>query len=191
VIESEVRANVGHLRARTRDELETTARQQVAQLVWAALHTPLAEAGGPLVQLPRGDRIHELEFLFPEHPGANGRREEGFVMGYMDLVFRHGGRYFLVDFKTNVLAGYTPEQLARAMDEADYRRQYRLYLHALCRWLRRAQGEAFDFVRQCGGVYYLFVRGLNGKDESTGVFFHRPTPEDLDLARTMGKRDSP
>jgi hypothetical protein len=36
-------------------------------------------------------------------------------------------------------------------------------------------------------VYYLFVRGLNGRDESSGVFLHRPTAEDLDLARALEK----
>ena len=35
--------------------------------------------------------------------------------------------------------------------------------------------------RDFGGVYYLYVRGLNGRDESTGVYFHRPTEQDLDL----------
>src|SRR5262249_26506313 len=69
LIEAEVRANVATLRRRADAELEQAARQQVAQLVWNALHTPLAEAGGPLWQIPRSDRIHELEFQFPEHPG--------------------------------------------------------------------------------------------------------------------------
>ena len=39
-----------------------------------------------------------------------------------------------------------------------------------------------SFLKQFGGVYYLYVRGLNGRDESTGVFFHRPTEQDLDLS---------
>jgi exodeoxyribonuclease V beta subunit len=185
LIDRAVRANIANLRGKAREGLELSARQQVAQLVWAALHTPLAEAGGPLVQIPRGDRIHELEFQFAEPPTERERREEGFVMGYMDLVFRRGGRYFLVDFKTNLLAGYTPEHLARCMDDADYHRQYRLYLQALERWFARVHGETWPFLRHFGGVYYLFVRGLNGRDETSGVFFHRPTVEDLDLARAI------
>ncbi len=73
------------------------------------------------------------------------------------------------------------------MDEADYHRQYRLYLHALYRWLTRAHGPAFPFLQHVGGVYYLFVRGLNGRDESSGVFFHQPTAEDIDLARAIAR----
>ena len=57
--------------------------------------------------------------------------------------------------------------------------------HALSRWLKRVHGGRFDFLRSFGGVYYLFVRGLNGQDESTGVFFHQPTAADIDLVRTM------
>src|SRR5205085_11710913 len=131
--------------------------------------------------------IHELEFQFPESPGERSWREEGFVTGFMDLVFRRAGRYFLVDFKTNLLPGYTPEHLARCMDEADYHRQYRLYLHALERWLARVHGKGFAFLKHFGGVYYLFVRGLNGQDESGGVFYHRPTKDDLELERAMAR----
>jgi exodeoxyribonuclease V beta subunit len=191
LIDREVRANVANLRSRGDAEVEVAARQQVAQLVWTALHTPLAEMRGPLWQLPRADRLHELEFHFPEHPGdpvpADVRHEEGFLTGFMDLVFRAGGRYYLLDWKTNLLAGYTPEHLARCMDESDYHRQYRLYLHALYRWLGRVHGSSFSFARSFGGVYYLFVRGLNARDESTGVFFHRPRPEDIDLARALAR----
>ena len=189
LIEKEVRANVANLRGRPREELEQTAKEQVAQLVWQALHTPLREAGGPLHRVPDSDRIHEMEFQFPEHLGAavpaDVRWEDGFVMGYMDLVFRHERRYFLVDYKTNLLPGYTPDHLQRCMDDSDYHRQYRLYLHALYRWLSRVHGKAFSFAQQFGGVFYLFVRGLNGGDESAGVYFHRPTLADIDLARTM------
>ena len=48
-------------------------------------------------------------------------------------------------------------------------------------------GGRFDFLRSFGGVYYLFVRGLNGQDESTGVFFRRPTATDIDLAQALGR----
>jgi len=47
------------------------------------------------------------------------------------------------------------------------------------------RGDAFDASRDFGGVYYLYVRGMNGKDEATGVFFHRPTEEDLCLEQVL------
>jgi exodeoxyribonuclease V beta subunit len=135
--------------------------------------------------------LHELEFYFLEHTGAtvnpHVRPEDGFFTGYMDLLFRAQGRYYLVDFKTNLLPGYTPEMLERSMEESDYHRQYRLYLHAVLRWLRRVHGERRNLEKQLGGVYYLYVRGLNGSDGSTGVFFHAPTKQDLDLKRILAR----
>src|SRR5262249_40297978 len=108
---------------------------------------------------------------------------ERFITGFMDLLFRKNDRYYLVDWKTNLLTGYSRKQLERSMADSDYHRQYRLYLQAIARWLRRAAGSGDGkFLQQFGGVYYLYVRGLNGRDESTGVYFHRPTPQELDLA---------
>ena len=160
-----------------------TGLLQVAKVVWNALRTPLEPLGSPLCELPPEDRLHELEFHFPEiQPGEVGSpaHTEGFLMGFMDLVFRKSGRYYLLDWKTNDLHGdYSPTALAACMAESDYERQYRLYLVALCRWLMKRIAN-FDFTRHIGGVYYLFMRGMNGKDQS-GVFYREPRSQELDL----------
>ena len=173
------------LASRLRDEeLRALCRRQVAQLVWNTLHTPLADIGGPLWQIPEQDRLQELEFHIPEWEGAPPAEvacSEGFFTGFMDLVFRKNGMYFLADWKTNVLPGYSAQHIAESMRESDYHRQYQLYLHALRRWLKRVHGNAFDFARDFGGVYYLYLRGMNARDESSGVFFCRPPVEDLRL----------
>jgi exodeoxyribonuclease V beta subunit len=172
-------------------ELEVNCREQLAGLVWSALHTPLRAVDGPLWQIPKKDRIHELEFQFPCNdrplPPEVGRTEE-FITGFMDLVFRRKGQYFLVDWKTNLLPGsYSPAEITQCMEDSDYSRQYRLYLIALNRWLKQQLGNSFDLQRNFGGVYYLFLRGLNGIDESTGVFFHKPTYDDLRLDLVTGE----
>ena len=110
---------------------------------------------------------------------ANVRREEGFITGFIDLVVRRQGRYFLVDWKTNVLPGYGPAEMQQAMADCDYFLQYRLYLQALARWLRRSLGPAFSLSRSLGGVYYLFLRGLTGGTNHAGIFFHRTTAKDI------------
>ncbi|HEV3079662.1 MAG TPA: UvrD-helicase domain-containing protein [Gemmataceae bacterium] len=167
------------------DALRSACRQQVAELVWKTLHTPLRALGGPLWQIPEQDRLQELEFHFPERQGsppAEITRSEGFYTGFIDLVFRKCNQYYLVDWKTNALTAYAPQDIARSMRESAYHAQYELYLQALMRWLKRAHGGAFDFARDFGGVYYLYLRGMNGKDETTGVFFHRPSGDaQLDL----------
>jgi exodeoxyribonuclease V beta subunit len=192
LLESEVRAKAAELRTRANvDDLEQRCLTQVAALVWHALRTPLRAPGCRLCDVPAADRLHELEFYYPEYPDGpvptEVRREESFLAGVMDLVFRRDGRYFLVDYKTNLLSGYTTELVTRCMTEADYHRQYQLYLQALSRWLRRAHGERFNFSRQFGGVYYLFVRGLNGRDETSGVFFREPDRRDLDLGYVLSR----
>jgi exodeoxyribonuclease V beta subunit len=173
-------------------QVEEACRRQIARLVWNTLRTPLPEVG-PLRQIPPQDRLHEVEFHFPESIEASGgvdprrlepeppevRAQEGFLTGFMDLVFRKNGRYYLVDWKTNLLESYAPVDIALAMKDCDYVRQYRLYLQALARWLG-GQGD-FDFTRDFGGVFYLFLRGMNGQDASSGVFFHKPAAEDLRL----------
>ena len=190
ILDKVIKADVAQLRTRTPlAQLEEAARRQIAHLVWHSLNTPLSAVGCRLGELARKDRLHEVEFLFPERTGSSDPRktrpEEGFVTGYMDLLFRRGDRYFLLDWKTNLLPGYGREQLERSMMESDYHRQYRLYLHAAQRWLRRVHGPKFDFLEHFGGVYYLYVRGMNGRDESTGVFFHSATPRDLDLPSVL------
>ena len=60
----------------------------------------MTEVGGPLWGIPPQDRRHEVEFLFPERPNeAETAAEEGFVTGYMDLLFRKNDKYYLVDWK--------------------------------------------------------------------------------------------
>ena len=186
LIDLQIHANIAKLRSRTpREQLEQAARQQIAELVWAALRTPLTEIGGPLCRIPKSDRIAEVEFIFPERPGltqaADRHWEEAFVTGFMDLLFRKAGKYYLLDWKTNLLPSYQPDAIQRSMADSDYHRQYRLYLQAIARWLRRLHGPKWDFQEHFGGVFYLYVRGLNGRDDSTGVFFHRPEARELDL----------
>jgi exodeoxyribonuclease V beta subunit len=111
----------------------------------------------------------------------------GFLKGYIDLVFRHRGRYYLVDYKTNWLGervdDYAQPALRGAMRQHDYYLQYHLYTLALHRYLRlRVAG--YDYARDFAGVCYLFVRGMAPEHApGHGVFRVRPAPEliaDLD-----------
>ena len=128
--------------------------------------------GGPLWQIKKEDRLSEIEFLYPEIDGPAADR---FITGYMDFLFRKDGRYYLLDWKTNLLPAYSAEQIERSMADSDYHRQYELYLRAIERWLTRVHGPGFDFLQRFGGVFYLYLCGLNGRDDTSGVFFHRPT----------------
>ncbi len=110
-----------------------------------------------------------------------GRGVEGFLTGFVDLVFMHEDRWFIVDWKSNHLGndarGYDDAAIARAMREHHYVLQYHLYVLALHRYLgQRVPG--YDYDRQMGGVYYAFLRGIraDGKAGSaTGWYHDRPT----------------
>jgi len=114
-----------------------------------------------------------------------------FLKGFIDLVFRRAGRWYVVDYKSNLLGlepgAYAQPALARAMAEHHYVLQYHLYSLALHRYLQlRVPG--YDYARDFGGAYYLFVRGMAPEHPSgTGVFFDRPTRATLDaLSGALG-----
>jgi len=108
----------------------------------------------------------------------------GFLTGSIDLATRLptpvGPRWFVLDYKTNRLAGYGPLELCAEMERHHYVLQYHLYLVALHRYLAlRVPG--YDYDRDVGGAAYLFLRGLRGPDtprapdgEVEGVFLDRP-----------------
>jgi exodeoxyribonuclease V beta subunit len=92
------------------------------------------------------------------------------LTGVMDLVFEHGGRYHLVDYKTNLLPAYDADALREAIAAHDYDLQYLLYVLALHRWLRQVL-HGYDYDEHVGEAHYLFLRGLR---EGGGVHCDRP-----------------
>ena len=94
----------------------------------------------------------------------------GHLQGYIDLIFEHENRWFVADYKSNILGGYDTESLERAMLEKNYLLQARLYALALHRHLQ-VQLRGYDHAQHFGGVAYLFMRGF----PSHGVWFERPS----------------
>jgi exodeoxyribonuclease V beta subunit len=103
----------------------------------------------------------------------------GFLRGFIDLVFEHNGRYFVVDYKSNHLgphpADYAPSELVAPMEDHHYYLQYHLYVVALDRYLG-ARLKDYDYQRHFGGVYYLFLRGMAPSNPGGfGLFYDRPS----------------
>ncbi len=118
----------------------------------------------------------------------------GFLSGSIDLAFRapHDGRFYLLDWKSNHLgktaADYRYERVRDAMDHHHYHLQYHLYAVALARHLaRRIPG--WDYARDFGGVFYLFLRGIDPSHAlGTGIFAARPEPALIaDLDRLLAR----
>ncbi len=98
-----------------------------------------------LRDLDRTRLMPEMEFLFPTEGTA--------LKGFIDLSFEHNGKFYLIDWKTNVLENYTPESLNKAMVEHDYLLQGKIYATAFTRYLKLYGSHCF------GGAFFLFVRG--------------------------------
>jgi exodeoxyribonuclease V beta subunit len=59
--------------------------------------------------------------------------------------------------------------MEEAMRHSGYHLQYYIYAVALKRWLEKTH-ENFNFNEKFGGVYYVFIRGVNEGDEN-GIYF--------------------
>jgi exodeoxyribonuclease V beta subunit len=128
-----------------------------------ALFSP---AGGVTDDIP--ERIGSLRF----------QPVEGFMRGFIDLVFEHGGRYYLIDWKSNHLGSrpedYGPEALGAAMRDDLYILQYHLYAVALHEYLKNRVKD-YDYDRHFGGTFYIFLRGVDpAKGPDYGIFRDRP-----------------
>jgi exodeoxyribonuclease V beta subunit len=100
------------------------------------------------------------------------------MRGFIDLVFRHQERYYIADWKSNYLgprvADYSPGKLRQVMRDEDYALQYLIYTVALHRYLALRLPE-YDYERHFGGVFYLFVRGIEARSgDRYGVYRARP-----------------
>jgi len=144
----------------------------VCTILWNTLTTPIPSFcdGFTLACLKREDRLHEAAFyyVFPplsERPGPITERkgQHRLIRGFVDLIFRKGGKYYVADWKSNCLeTGYDAESMAGSMAESDYHLQYKLYAIAALRWLRQSLGGRFVPEAHWGGVFYFYLRGMGG-----------------------------
>jgi exodeoxyribonuclease V beta subunit len=103
----------------------------------------------------------------------------GYFQGYVDLIFEHDGRFYIVDYKTNALQGYDHTSLESAMLHHHYLLQARLYTVALHRHLEASMSD-YDPEVHLGGCAYLFVRGF----PEQGVWFE---PARLDAIAALDR----
>ena len=181
-------------------QLDETFTEPLQNWLQQISHTPLSnEIGIALADLANKDCIKEMPFYLairehfdveafnralkahhhlPSEP-LQFEQIQGMVRGSIDLVFRHNGKYYLVDYKSNflgsTLADYNEDELKKEMLHSHYDWQYLIYTLALHRYLQSVVPK-YDYARDFGGVFYLFLRGMNGEPQS-GVFYDRPSVE--------------
>ena len=119
-------------------------------------------------------------------------RHYRYLRGEIDHTYQHGGRYYILDYKSNHLgnhaADYQPDALRRAMDDHHYWLQAAIYQVALHRLLQ-TRLTGYDPEKHLGGVEYLYLRGVDSHDPASGSLGWRyPTETILALDRTLGYR---
>ncbi|EIJ41574.1 exodeoxyribonuclease V, beta subunit [Beggiatoa alba B18LD] len=173
------------------------------------LHTPL-EVQQPdliLANIQREQRLNELEFYYPvkqftieglrrlfEEQGQTFPAifrdsvenltfapQQGFMKGSIDMIFQTSGKFYLIDYKSNLLGtktdAYHHSKLAQAMESEAYYLQYIIYLVALHRYLQNRLPN-YNYEQHIGGVYYLFLRGMNPSTGANyGIFRDKPSAD--------------
>jgi exodeoxyribonuclease V beta subunit len=151
-----------------------------------------------LARVRHSQRLNEMEFYFPtgaldaerllhlvrdpKKSPAMKRvappRVEGFLKGFIDLVFQFGGRFYIVDWKSNSLGNRAEDYNAAAMQqeivERGYDLQYHIYTVALDKYLRARLAD-YDYEKHFGGVRYIFLRGLAPEKPELGIFYDCPS----------------
>jgi len=168
------------------------------QMIDRVLNTPLDDDRLLLASKTPQQLLVEMEFLLPikllssvafnqlahQHDELSKRAGElgfhtvqGMLKGFIDLVFEHQGKYYVLDWKSNHLGDevgeYHGEKLNQAMADHRYDLQYQIYALALHRFLRSRVAN-YDYQQHFGGVYYLFLRGMDGQS-GHGVFSAKPS----------------
>ena len=175
---------------------DTEVLDTVTQHLSAMMFHPLRTAEHQLLlkDVALTDRLNEVEFYYPikrfdpktlaAATAITASRfqfspVDGFLRGFMDLVFRHDGRYYLLDWKSNWLgpktSAYSKDRLDQTMNQSLYSLQSWLYALALDRFLAQRLPD-YGYERDFGGIFYVFVRGLDANNPEHGVHFSKPEP---------------
>ena len=181
------------------DGFESAWQETLAQLVHNVLKAPLSPESFCLGDIGNDHRYVEMEFHLPlttldagslnrlikKHDPLSqyaGNLQfnalKGMLKGFIDLTFKYKNKYYVADYKSNYLGDntddYHPDNIKRAMCEHRYDLQYQLYTLALHRFLRQ-RVPGYTYESSFGGVFYLFIRGMQADgQQGTGIFFTRP-----------------
>jgi exodeoxyribonuclease V beta subunit len=155
-------------------------------LAWlgAVLTAPLPPLQASLCQLTTV--LPEMEFWLPNsgldtahmdalcqthllsgqpRPALAPSQLHGMLMGFADLICEYQGRYWVLDYKSNMLgtqdSDYCPQALEAAMAAHRYDLQAVIYQFALHRLLQSRLGSSYDPEVHLGGAIYFFLRGIN------------------------------
>ena len=119
----------------------------------------------------------EVEFLFSW--------KKDYMKGFIDLVFEHQSKYYIIDWKSNYLSSFSKDYDKKNIEEEmslhNYYLQAAIYTKSLKRHLKILNK---DFEKVFGGVFYIFLRGLTNSYDSEvnnlGIYHFFPDLKILD-----------
>ena len=97
----------------------------------------------------------------------------GYLTGFIDLICEYKGQYYVMDYKSNSLETYEQQSLVKAMRDHNYGLQYWIYTVVLHQYLKNRLPH-YNYKEHVGGVKYLFVRGMDEKQDNSGVYQIKP-----------------
>ncbi len=172
--------------------------QQLLSLLGDVVRSPIGANSDRecfrLADLEEQDVLKEMPFYFHLREGSTERinkllafsrvvqpvqerKLKGYLTGFVDLVCRRRGKYYIMDYKTNYLGDYLSDYredvLVSAMRDHNYGLQYWIYTLVLHRFLINSV-PGYEYEKDFGGVFYLFVRGMSPELPGNGLFFDRP-----------------
>lgn len=138
----------------------------ICQMVKRAFHMPLLPYSFSLVNVNPIYGLSEMHFVYT-------LPNKIFMKGIIDLLFKSGEQYFILDWKSHYLGGhedaYTKENMHKIMEVNNYFLQAAIYAKALKKYLSYIDPRPFS---ECfGGVIYIFLRGVSS---STHGIYHIP-----------------
>jgi exodeoxyribonuclease V beta subunit len=118
-----------------------------------------------------------------QHPAKNG-----LLTGFIDLLFRHEGKYYILDWKSNYLGDHLSyydgeDKMRAAMNEGNYHLQYLIYSVAVKKYLEQRIPD-FNYEEQFGGVIYIFLRGAR-EGKQTGIYSTKPLLKEVEKIEAL------
>lgn len=158
---------------------EEPLEQIVISLLKRAMTAEITLADGEIFslhQLKTEEKSSELKFHLyvqkmleesgvPITPGF-----ENYLKGAIDLVFVKNEKYYIADYKSNLLPNdlYDNDAVTSAVIEKGYLIQKSVYALILYDYLSALYGNELA-LKRFGGVYYLFLRGM-GITKNSGIY---------------------
>lgn len=146
-------------------------KKRTCEILWNSLNARISVPNGAsfrLLDISNERRISEMDFhldLDPERSGPGN-----FLKGSIDLVFEFENRFYLADYKSNLLDDYSYTSLKRSIEspESRYDLQKDIYAMILFEYLKNLFGEK-KAIQKLGGVFYFYLRGMRAGEEK-GIY---------------------